>query len=575
MERGRVVHDRHGQPVEGGEGQSEPLGGPVGDDDHLDPAVAAHRRLVGAADPPVDLDVAVGHDLPPAVRGDAADPPRATARAARRHRGSGPAPRAGRRGRRAGPAAGPTDHVGEGATVAGDDRNAVGHRLDRDPAELLDPAGGRARRHREDVEARVERGERLVLDRTEEPDPSGQVRRDARSRSAASAGPAPATTSSVSGRPATASRSTSTPLWSASRPAYPIVRPRAGSPRGVVAATRPPGEPHRAARGNPVAGRSRRPRCCRRSPRPPRRGRAAAATGTEPGAACRGSGQSRRGRASAARRRARSSSISAVARANGSSWRSRTSHAPRRAPATADGGRRGTVPDANRRADALHGLGRNGGSRRTRAPPSSHALAASRRTSTPRRATARSRSRQASTTALCETRSTRTAVSFEAASGVGRGEASGAPPMVTIGAVCAGCIWEDVTSSVPEPQERPACSSGIFCGSPCSLEDHRRLRAHRARGDGGLHADPHPSFTATARVFFSATSPPDSTSPDAGRRRHHQPGPPHLHRGVGLARRADPLRSHPGPPAAAALNLSPRSRPRPPSWTSPPSTDAG
>ena len=50
------------------------------------------------------------------------------------------------------------DDVGQRAGVARDDGNAAGHRLDRDAAELLGPARGRDRGHREHVDRAVEAG---------------------------------------------------------------------------------------------------------------------------------------------------------------------------------------------------------------------------------------------------------------------------------------------------------------------------------------------------------------------------------------------------------------------------------
>ena len=52
-----------------------------------------------------------------------------------------------------------------------------------------------------------------------------RLAREKAAAAAVSPGPAPATTSVAWGSPATASSSKSTPLWAASRPAYPITRP--------------------------------------------------------------------------------------------------------------------------------------------------------------------------------------------------------------------------------------------------------------------------------------------------------------------------------------------------------------
>ena len=66
--------------------------------------------------------------------------------------------------------AGVADHVGEGARVAGDDRDAARHRLDDDAAELLQPAGRRQGRHREHVQAAVEVGQLVLADRADQLD---------------------------------------------------------------------------------------------------------------------------------------------------------------------------------------------------------------------------------------------------------------------------------------------------------------------------------------------------------------------------------------------------------------------
>ena len=65
--------------------------------------------------------------------------------------------------------------IGQGPAVAGDDGDPAGHGLDDDAAELLAPAGGVQRGHREHVEAAVEVGQGRGVDRSHELDPPSQV----------------------------------------------------------------------------------------------------------------------------------------------------------------------------------------------------------------------------------------------------------------------------------------------------------------------------------------------------------------------------------------------------------------
>ena len=119
--------------------------------------------------------------------------------------------------------AGVADHVGEGARVARDDRDAASHRLDDDAAELLQPAG---RRQATAPRARPGRGRSRAAGPGR---PSRPARRGRRCRARpparaepSSSGPAPATRRVARSRRATASRSTWTPLWGSSRPTYPM-----------------------------------------------------------------------------------------------------------------------------------------------------------------------------------------------------------------------------------------------------------------------------------------------------------------------------------------------------------------
>ena len=112
------------------------------------------------------------------------------------------------------------DHVGEGTAVAADHRDAGGHRLDHDPAELLDPAWRRQRRDGQDVHPLQKRRQLLLGRWSVEGYAAPGARRagHTRRRSSASCGPAPTSVTSRAGYAATVSSSTSTPLCAASRP---------------------------------------------------------------------------------------------------------------------------------------------------------------------------------------------------------------------------------------------------------------------------------------------------------------------------------------------------------------------
>ncbi len=184
--------------------------------------------------------------------------------------------------------------VGEGAGVAGDDRDPARHRLDGHPAELLEPARGREGRDGQDVEPRVERGK--VAPGRAAPtkvDPVTEVE-PAAARSRSSSGPAPATQQAqVVGAARRRRGGRRPPCAAASRPTYPTVGTSSADVPGPEVLGVDAERDHGRAAGEAlaladpgrlgVARRSGRRRCA---------GRRAPASGTARGSACRCSGPS-------------------------------------------------------------------------------------------------------------------------------------------------------------------------------------------------------------------------------------------------------------------------------------------